>query len=139
MHSVCAHADAMLFALPRDAFLTQLDADPRRARACLEILRERSQAIYSNLADEALLNLGARLAKYLLRLVDQHGRTDGKRVALDLKLNQDDLAAMLAVSRQSLNRELRQMETEALISIAYAQTTILDAPALRRLVPEAIT
>ena len=38
---------------------------------------------------------------------------------------------MLGVSRQSLNRELRALEAEGRISLAYARIRLLDIPALK--------
>jgi CRP-like cAMP-binding protein len=67
----------------------------------------------------------------LLMLVDQHGRGSQSGIEIDLKLSQDEFADMLGVTRQSLNRELKNLEKQGLISIAYSRITLVDMPALQ--------
>ena len=51
-----------------------------------------------------------------------------------MKFTQEDFTAMLGISRQSLNRELRVMEAEGIIAVAYSRITLCDLAALRRAV-----
>lgn len=48
-------------------------------------------------------------------------------------LSQADLANTLGVSRQTLNRQLKQFEAEGLISVGYAELTVRKPAALERL------
>jgi CRP/FNR family cyclic AMP-dependent transcriptional regulator len=52
---------------------------------------------------------------------------------LRLRLSQDDLAAMLQVTRRSINKEMRTLEDMALIRSEYNGVIVLDLPALRKL------
>ena len=64
----------------------------------------------------------ARLARTLLRSsLTQDGW---------LKIRQDELAAMVGVTRQTLNRHLKSFERGGLIEVAYAQVRILDIAGL---------
>ena len=56
-------------------------------------------------------------------------RPDGYFVTL--KLSQEEFADMLGRSRQSVNKELRALETEGVIRTAYSQFIIQDLPALQ--------
>ncbi len=66
-----------------------------------------------------------RLARTLGGLV----RTSGGSVAI----RQADVAAMIGVSRQTLNRELKAMERAGVVALEYARITVVDAAGLRRL------
>ena len=61
---------------------------------------------------------------------DQHGRGKQSGIEIDLKLTQEEFADMLGVTRQSLNRELKTLEKQGLISIAYSCITLHDVPQL---------
>ena len=65
--------------------------------------------------------------------MEQYGRSVDGGVQLALKLSQDELAAMLGVSRQSLNRELMALHADGFVSSAYARITLHDVAALSAL------
>ena len=48
-------------------------------------------------------------------------------------IRQEDIAAMIGVSRQTLNKALKRMEASGVIALEYARITVVDAEALRRL------
>lgn len=48
---------------------------------------------------------------------------DGRAV---LKMRQEDLAMLVGVSRQTLNRHLNALERDGVIRLAYAEITVLD-------------
>ncbi|MES3107601.1 Crp/Fnr family transcriptional regulator [Sphingomonas aurantiaca] len=50
-----------------------------------------------------------------------------------IALRQEDIAAMIGVSRQTLNKALKAMEREGVIALAYARIRVVDAEGLRRL------
>jgi CRP/FNR family cyclic AMP-dependent transcriptional regulator len=47
-----------------------------------------------------------------------------------LKLRQEDLAVLVGVSRQTLNRHLKALERKGIIGLAYAEITVHDLPRL---------
>ncbi len=67
-----------------------------------------------------------RLARTLGGMVRAAG---GDSVAL----RQEDIAAMIGVSRQTLNKALKAMEREGVIALEYARIRVVDAEGLRRL------
>ena len=131
IHDARAHSEVVLLHVPRQTFLRVLEQDPGLARYCLQVLCERSRSLYENLAAGGLLPMRARIARMLLMLLDQHGREGHSGLEIDLKLSQDDFADMLGVTRQSLNRELKALEKQGLITIAYSRITLHDVPQLR--------
>jgi CRP/FNR family cyclic AMP-dependent transcriptional regulator len=131
IHDAQAHSDCVLLQVPNRAFLATMEQDPQLMHSCLQMLCERSRMTYDNLAAETLLPLRARLVRLLLMLLDQHGRDSQDGVELTLKLSQDDLSDMLGVTRQSLNRELKALEKQGIIAIAYSRITLRDVPLLQ--------
>ena len=77
-----------------------------------------------------MLRLRQRVAHSLLSLAGSYGHTTGAGIEIELKVSQDDLAAMLSVSRQRVNLELRLLVSEGIVSTRYSHITILDQPRL---------
>ena len=69
-----------------------------------------------------------RLARTLAGVVRASG---GK----DVEMRQEDLAAMIGVSRQTINKELKALEQAGVLTLAYGRITILDLPRLRASTP----
>jgi CRP-like cAMP-binding protein len=47
-----------------------------------------------------------------------------------MRMRQEDLATLVGVSRQTLNRYLKALQREGVISLAYAEIRVLDLPRL---------
>jgi len=50
-----------------------------------------------------------------------------------LRLSQEELSQMLGVSRQSVNRQLKEWEAKGILRLDYGRVTLLDKEALRLL------
>ena len=70
--------------------------------------------------------LRGRVARMILRLVETWGVPHEGGIRVSLKLSQDEFAALLAVTRQALNRELKALEAAGAIQIAYSRITVQD-------------
>lgn len=138
VHDISAHQDAVVLNIPRDVFLDLLDQDPVFARAVMRVLCLRSRALYESASDNVLRALRARCARILLSLMASHGETQSAAVSITLKLSQDELADMLGRTRQSVNRELKQLERDGVIAMRYSHFIVLDAQALRDVVANEI-
>jgi CRP-like cAMP-binding protein len=73
------------------------------------------------------------LARELLRLADRHGKQTKNGVVIELRLSQEDLAVMIGVGRQTINRLLKSFEQDGIVSTSYTSLTIHDVKALERL------
>lgn len=79
--------------------------------------------------DDAILSpFPVRLAHRLVTLAQ--GTEDAGDVA-SIAVSQDDLAMMLGVSRQSVNRQLKLWEEQGLLRLEYKRTVLLNCDALR--------
>ena len=113
----------------RHDFMQWLGTRPKAAMALLEALSLRVRRTDEALADLAFLQLPQRLAKRLLRLAadqTQSGRLAGAR----LRITQAELASMLGVSRESVNKQLNRFAQDGCISLGRGSVTLRDPEAL---------
>lgn len=133
-----AHSDAVIVHIPAAALLGMLEAEPALWKDALRMaLREQREA-FDGLIDRFVGGLRQRLTATIDRLATVHGVSDGAKQSLRLRLTQEDLAAMLQVSRQSINRELQSLHRSGVVSPDYNSLTILDRGALRQAAGRAV-
>ena len=118
------------FVVTRADFVDWLSARPAAALALLETLSLRLRRTDEALADMTFLDLEHRLAKQILRLSMAQ---DGKQTHVPIRVTQGELASMLGVSRESVNKQLNAFAREGWIKLARGAISVLDAAALRRL------
>jgi CRP/FNR family cyclic AMP-dependent transcriptional regulator len=110
----------------RDAFRSWLGENPQVALPLLETLAGRLRATNESLADIAFLDLEQRLAKRLLALATTPGEGEPPTV----RITQDALAAMLGVSRESVNKQLNAFARSGWVEIHRGWVAILEPAAL---------
>lgn len=128
-----ASEDAVLVFLPANVLETVLDAHPPLWRTlCMLMLDRMCDQI--ELSKRWAFSLPSfRVADTLLRLCAQHGMHSTHDGHLHLRISQTDLAAMLAVSRQTVNKELRLLEQKGALDSGYGELRILDINKLREI------
>lgn len=129
--AVIADTDARLLVLSRAQFERIVDEDPTAYRYFALLVAQRYAGVLRYISDTKLMapeaRVRARLAELLLlqrQLVPQSG-------PVTVKVSQVDLAAMIGVSRQTLNELLRHLEKRGLIEIAFRSIRVLDPERLR--------
>ncbi len=85
------------------------------------------------LEDIVFLNLGPRLAKRLLALAATFGRKTVLGLSIDLPLYQQDLGAMVGVSRESINKQLRFWESQGIVAMQQSYLILKDPQYLKQL------
>lgn len=116
------HSDFMRFFKKSDAALEKiLLAFSNRLRKTEELLK-----------DISFLNLPARLAKKLLEIGKTFGHMDGNTLQINLKLTQTDLGDMVGATRVHINKELRVLREEGLISFKHFTISIHDIKGLKQ-------
>ena len=116
MADVVASTTVQMRTIPRRDFETLLDAYPIIAKHLLKLFSLRFSIVYRLAQDQRELSLKERLVKMLYLLAFPPGQTGP---AMPIALSQDDLARMLAASRQTLNRLLKELEHEGLLTLGY--------------------
>lgn len=118
----------------RDDFTQWLSQRPRAALALLETLSLRVRRTDEALTDLAFLDLPQRLAKRLLDLAAGHPEVRAKSqlsAGVRLRITQSELASMLGVSRESVNKQLNLFAREGWIVLGRGSVTLTDTEALR--------
>ncbi len=125
-----AYEDSALLHLPAGAFAAILDSDPILWRDIALLMCARHGDSLRLLGDHNLGSLDQRMAATLADLARMHGIAGEQGIELGLRLPQEQLGAMLGVTRQSVNKLLRGFEAAGLIAIDYNRITIRDPAAL---------
>ncbi|MFL9989238.1 Crp/Fnr family transcriptional regulator [Paraburkholderia sediminicola] len=131
MHDQRAHGSTTLFHIPGSALFELLAREPALLRNVLDLICLRSRALHGRMGKTALAGFRARLADQLLGLAEWHGKKTERGVELTIKLSQEDLAALLAASRQSINKEVRWLVQQGIVDVRYSRITVIDMDALR--------
>lgn len=125
-----AQVPTRTFVVSRDDFRDWVRQRPEASLALLETLSLRLRRTDEVITDLMFLDLPHRLAKHLLGLVGSQGDTPPGRRAR-IQVTQGELASMLGVSRESVNKQLNQFARDGWITISRGAVTIDDAQALR--------
>lgn len=102
--------DVELFVLPRAEFLSHLERDPRLAIRIIELLCGRLRSTNERTEEMLFLPLHARLARRLATLAEDFGA--------ELLITQDELAGLVGVTRESVNRQLREWRESGIVKLS---------------------
>jgi len=123
-----------LFALNRSDFFSFLLDNEKAIQSIFSSLSMRLRKTDDLLEDVCFLTISTRLAKRLVELAEAHGSQDEAKgiIQIDLRLTQRDLASMVGVTRESINKELRVLREKGLIGTEGNAIQILDMIRLKR-------
>jgi CRP-like cAMP-binding protein len=130
--SAAVTSETTLLMLERSDFIALITRRPASAMAVLEAVAGRLRETDEMASDLAFLDVAGRLAKRLLDLASQHGVQRSGGVLIDLAITQEELANMIGVTRESVNRNLSDFRTLGLISSQGRKIIVRDADGLRR-------
>jgi CRP/FNR family transcriptional regulator, cyclic AMP receptor protein len=119
------------WALPREAFRSQLDRDPELRDALLAGLAHELRRLTGHVEELHFLDLAGRLAMRLARLA-RESDPSSREVRLDWPYTQSDLASMIGGTRQSVNKLLSGFVDDGLVVIERDTLIIPDVEALAR-------
>lgn len=130
--SAGALAETNVVILERGDFAELVSSRPEAAMSVLAVIARRLRETDEMASDLAFLDVGGRLAKKLLDLAATNGirRTDG--VLIDMILTQEELANMIGVTRESVNRNLSLFRRIGLIAKEGRRFVLRDPAGLRR-------
>jgi len=118
----------------RQSFLDWVSQRPAAALALLEtlslLIRRKDEA----LADLAFVELSLRLAKLLLNLAEKTREDQGKGAEpgeTRLRITQAELATMLGVTRESVNKELNEFARRSWLKLSRGAVTLSNRVALQ--------
>jgi len=128
-----------VLALRKEEFHRIIRQWPEIALGLLRVMTKRLRDTDQLVQDAAFLDVAERLAKKLLSLVEQHGRITPRGIELDIQLTQQDLAAMIGATRESVNKQLGAFRDRGIVAVDRQRITILKPDALRARVESAVS
>lgn len=131
-YTCLAREEAVLIHLPSAVLRTVLDKNPIHWRAVAIMALGRNEKNILQMERRALASIPERIAQAIMRLAQFSGRA-GQHGEIKLRISQADLAAMVSVSRQTVNQELGALSRKGIIAMKYGELTILDIGAVREL------
>jgi len=130
--SAAALGDTNVVILERSDFVAVIRTRPAAVMSVLAVVVRRLRETDEMASDLAFLDVGGRLAKKLLELAATNGvkRQDG--VLLDMPITQEELANMIGVTRESVNRNLSLFRRIGLVAKEGRRFVLRDPAGLRR-------
>lgn len=119
-----------LLTIDRRDFVPFLRDHPDVAIRLLGVLCERLRRTSEQVQDLLFLDVPGRLAKTLLRLAESHGQTTPAGRRIDLKFSQREIGSLVGLTRESINKQLREWQKRGLIRVDKGAITIPDPTAL---------
>ena len=111
-----AQEDAELFVLPRADFLKTLESDGRLAIRIIELLCARLRSTNERTEEMMFLPLSVRLARRLDTLVQDFGA--------EVQITQDELAGLVGVTRESVNRQLQEWRASGIVTLGRGRILV---------------
>lgn len=116
-YSMEAIESASLCTIPADVMHGLIQNEPEIGFAILSELSAKVNVLEKELATVHLESLEVRLMNLLYQLSQDYGVEDSNSILLHNPMSQDDMAMRLGVSRESVNRKLKQLEKEGRIEL----------------------
>jgi len=129
-HDADAKVALTLLLVPRAALERLLAEDPSWWRHLGQLLAEKVRALFASIEDMSMLPAPARVARRLLAMARGHGMMAPGAEQRMVSLNQDQLGAMLSLSRQTVSEILRDFEARGLVKRHYGAIELLDRSTL---------
>ena len=93
------------------------------------LMSQKLRLTFINIEQLSLMPASVRVAHRLLMIAEGYG--DIEQVRQVLQLPQEDLAAMLSLSRQTTNALLKDLQGQGIVRLGYGEIEILDPQRLR--------
>jgi CRP-like cAMP-binding protein len=119
-----------LWRIPRAALMEVLESEPKACVALVAELSRRLRATNADLEARSALDLGGRLARLLLAEASTRGL---------IALTQTEMARRVGVSREKVNRKLRDWMREGWVERTPSGVRVLSADRLQGVVKERLS
>jgi len=123
--------DCQMVVIKRNTFTSYLEKHPAVAIQLLRLLSQRLRKADELMEELSFYQMPTRLARKLLALADDHGDIVGSRIEISMNISQNELANMVCVSRESVNRQLSLWVKDGVISLSPRLIVIEDRDQLQ--------
>jgi CRP-like cAMP-binding protein len=131
--AVAAETSELLF-VGRDVFLGFLSRRPEATNRIISVLCARLRRSTDVIEDAAFLNVASRLAKQVIALVQNASQGGTRGRPSIVQVSQADLARMLGVSREFVNKQLKVWRAAGIVELGRRTMAVRDMRALEQLV-----
>lgn len=134
-HDAVAEQPSTLLWIPPAALEQILQDNPVRWRYMAQLSTQKIRFTFASLEENALFPAFKRVVNRLILIAEgygefSHSHHNHRHI---LNLPQEQLASLLAISRQTTNQILKQLEMQQLIRVDYREVEILDLAGLKQL------
>jgi len=129
-HDALADGETTVLVVAHAVLQDWLHAHPAHWQHVAQLACMKLRLLFTVLEDIAHLPIEARLAKRLWMVAHGYGARSGEP-RRQIRLPQEQLALMMGVTRQSVNKALRALEARGWLSLRYGAIELLDLDALR--------
>ncbi|MEK8046426.1 Crp/Fnr family transcriptional regulator [Ideonella margarita] len=129
-HDAVAQGQTKLLHVPLERLLAVLEAHPTLWRYLGQLVAEKLRAVFSGMEDLVLLPAPARVARRLLAMAQGHGMWQADAAVQTVQVQQDQLGAMLALTRQTVSEVLGDFEARGWLKRRRGCIDLLDPAAL---------
>ncbi|WP_035529179.1 Crp/Fnr family transcriptional regulator [Haliea salexigens] len=131
-HDAFAEEDSELLVVPAKVLHRLVHDQPAFLLEFLRLMGIRYKLTLERMDDSVLQPLPTRLALKLLALANTAEAEDTSLTGCQLRVSQESLAQILGVSRQSINKLLKQWEHAGIIAVRYRTIDLLAPERLTR-------
>ena len=124
---------SVLIVLERSFFMPFLEDNPIIAIRLLYLLAHRLRATDTFLEEVLFLDSETRLAKRVMALKDIYGKVVGDAVQIELRVSQQDIANLVGITRERVNKLLKKWERAKIVSLQHNHITILNSSRMQKL------
>ncbi len=110
-----ALVDGVLYAISIYKFEELLQQHPDMMRKMLRVLGHMILRLQTKLQEVSVFDAKERVGALLWHLVDEHGRAGADGIHLSLPITHTEMARMIALSRESVNRTWNEFRREGII------------------------
>lgn len=129
-----ARTPSIVWKIPLTIFRRWITTRPTISLEITRQMGERMKRVESRVENLVFGDVRSRLAKVLLELADDFGRTNGDACIIDIGVSQGELATLIGSTRQSVNAVIGDLKDEGILRPSGARTEILDRDRLRAIV-----
>lgn len=130
--TVSAQEPCELLRIDRRDFIPFLETRPDLCIRLMSVLCERIRWTSRIIEDTVFLSLTRRLAKRLISLSQSYGRRTADGIRIGTYISQEDLANMLGVSREIVNKTLKSFQSAGAIAYRNGYMIVKDEEFLER-------
>lgn len=134
--TVTAIERSELLVLSHSDYQSLLQQHPHTATQLLTrlllTLANRLRATDELYQDSVFLDVSSRLAKFLLNTSSKDTGTGQEQRLMDVQLSQYELGTLVNASRESINKQLREWESQGIVSINKGKISLLNPGILRQ-------